>query len=582
MSYRNALLRPEKVKPPMVVETTENEPVPNVAPAAAPPLNNTNNNNNANWLQRIKINTPPPEPELFRNVNFPSPPSTPGPENNNWNRPEPELTDEQKRLLAEDPAGFLFLPTNLTDHMYPYYVYSQHYGECATDSFLNILFFADGYRNYFARLADKVYKNLRNEHRYDLLHYTPFFKSEVQRVFQITNSRFSLDDFEKIIDIFARIVRRFIFVMLLNHVGTKIASSLSTIIETECPVRVKERAVRRKSINLMAGIDIHDAILEFMGQDKRKKKNNSNELETKGLGTTEIQLLLSSFMNTIFAPRSKELYYRRLEIHETEEVESSLPFLKAVYLTASPLVGDKAGHAVAIFCFGNTWFLADNNIGKVIELKNFQPGKYFGKGVLSQFFIADFNSLRVREFLYGNHEVAVSGYQYELEQPRHSPFVIERLQKSTFYGFYIHESQDIDSPDKQYVIAASEDVNYTCLTMVEKYNVDDRIYFFAKVPFNAENDYGNENERNNENLPGPMKRNRLKKTKRRPRGRGKNRWTQRAKPARANQTRNLTGQLENVEEASGNAANEEYNEHMHRYFFPKKKGPAKFTLGNFL
>jgi hypothetical protein len=215
--------------------------------------------------------------------------------------PNAELTEEQKKLVEEDPAAYLFLPKSLYIRNAPYYIYSQHYGECATDSFLNILFFADGYRDYFGKLADTLYQHLRMEHRYDLLHYTPYFKNEVQRLYQIINveSLYHLG-FDSVVDIFARIVRRFILIMLLNQTDSTTANKLSEIIEQKCPLRVKKTAVRRKSINAMAGIDIHDAILEYLGDERREKKEGSNEIEllSKFSKPEEIKYFLSDSVLT--------------------------------------------------------------------------------------------------------------------------------------------------------------------------------------------------------------------------------------------------------------------------------------------
>jgi hypothetical protein len=97
---------------------------------------NTNKNINTNWLSKIQINLPE-EREPFRNVNFPSPLPSKASNTTNYNNlpPEPELTEEQKKFMEEDPAAYLFLPPSLYIRDVPYYIYSQHYGECATDSF---------------------------------------------------------------------------------------------------------------------------------------------------------------------------------------------------------------------------------------------------------------------------------------------------------------------------------------------------------------------------------------------------------------------------------------------------------------
>ena len=587
MSYRNVLVRPAPPKKEPVVRSLENEfEIVNAEPAVLsnnPPVNN----NNANWLSKIKINTPPPQPEPFRNVNFPSPPPSPGPNNNNNNyyyRREPELTEEQKKLVAEDPAAFLFLPSSLHIRDVPYYIYSQHYGECATDSFLNILFFADGFRDYFGKLANKLYKRLRVEHRNDLLYYTPYFKSEVQKLYEVLNaSHLPDDEFEKFVDIFARIVRRYIFVMLLNNAGST-AEKLATIIQTKCPVRLKDVSVRRKSVNLMAGIDIHDAILEFLGDGRRKpKKNEPEELEVQGLATTRIHYLVDEFMKSIFAPRSKKLYYHWHPFEDTEAIQPHLPFLKAVYVTGASSVKTEVGHAVAFFCHSNKWLLADNNIGVAIELEEFDPTKYFGEGVLSQFFISDFANINVNQLLRGNNGVKI--HRWNLDSYEYRPWAISSLQKSTYYGFYIYQDGNKNSNQEQIVLAIHSQNIYPCKVYTETFDQSQRIYFFAEEGLNSNLNW-NENKEVNPNLPGPFKRTKLKKTKRRPRSKGKRRTTQRAKPPRANHTLTLEGQMNNAREAANNAYNETWNQGWNKYYDslnpPRKANqPKGLTLGNF-
>jgi hypothetical protein len=571
MSYRNALVQLPKVNKPVVL----NEELAKVNNLQT----NINKNINTNWLSKIQVNLPE-EREPFRNVNFPSPLPSKSSNTTNYNNlpPEPELTEEQKRLIEEDPAAYLFLPRSLYIRDVPYYIYSQHYGECATDSFLNILFFADGYRQYFGKLADTLYKRLRMEHRYDLLHYTPYFKKEVERLYQIVNVE-SLDppDFDSLVDIFARIVRRFILVMLLNLSGYNTVNKLSEIIEQKCPLRVKKTAVRRKSINAMAGIDIHDAILEYLGDVRREKKKNSNELVTRGLSTYAIHTMLSWFMQTILAPRARGLTYQKLPFEQTEAIQPSLPLLKAVYLTGSPKQKDKAGHAVALFCHTKKWYLADNNLGIVLRLIEFDPSKYFGPGVVSQFFIADFQGVRVTELLAGNNDVKVAGFDFD--EARYNRYIVERLQRGTFYGFYLYNNGDKNESAEQIVIAVSRENTFPCELLKEEFDQDQRIYFFADESLAVENEV-QVNELH-PNLPSPFKRTHLKKTKRRSRSKGKRRTTQRAKPVRANQTRFLEEQVNNVGNARNNVANERMNENVARYFF-KGKQPQKMTLGNFL
>lgn len=573
------MLRQPKVKNEMNLE---------VEPLVIPNTVLSNNNTNENWLSKIQVNMPP-EPELFQNVNFPSPSSKKNINTKNYYNlsPNAELTEEQQRLVEEDPAAYLFLPKSLYIRDAPYYIYSQHYGECATDSFLNILFFADGYRDYFGKLADTLYQHLRMEHRYDLLHYTPYFKKEVQRLYQIVNVE-SLDqpDFDSLVDIFARIVRRFILVMLLNQAGSTTTKKLSEIIEQKCPLRVKKTGVRRKSINAMAGIDIHDAILEYLGDERREKKEGSNELVTRGLSTYAIHTVLSWLMKTVFAPRARELTYQMVPFEQTDAIQPYLPLLKAVYLTGSPREVGKVGHAVGLFCHTKKWYLADNNVGISLPLSDFEPTKYFGPGVVSRFFMTDLQGIRVRELLRGNNDVKIIGFTFDDLQ--YSIYMIERLQNATFYGFYIYEDGDINKGAEQIIIAISRENTLPCEKLQETFDQDQRIYFFADESEALTNEV--KVNQLNPNLPSPFKRTNLKKTKRRSKSKGKRRTTQRAKPARANLTRPLVEQVDNINNASNNAYNEKqnefstrYDEQIKRYYKPKDRPKAKgLTLGNFI
>jgi hypothetical protein len=118
---------------------------------------------------------------------------------------------------------------------------------------------------------------------------------------------------------------------------------------------------------------------------------------------------------------------------------------------------------------------------------------------------------------------------------------------------------------------------------LEKFDQDQRIYFFADESVPVVNE-AQLNELK-PNLPSPLKRSKLKKTKRRPKSKGKRRTTQRAKPARANQTRILEEEVENLGNAANNAyadaSTEDLNKNMYKYYFKGKK-PQGLTLGNFI
>ncbi len=331
----------------------------------------------------------------------------------------------------------------------------------------------------------------------------------------------------------------------------------------------------------MAGIDIHDAILEYLGDERREKKKNSNELVTRGLSTYAIHTILGWFMKTILAPRARSLTYQWHPFEQTEAIQPFLPLLKAVYLTGSPRQVGKVGHAVALFCHTKKWYLADNNLGKPLSLEDFEPSKYFGPGVLSQFFMTDFQGIRVTELLAGNNDVKIAGFDFD--EARYNRYTIERLQGGTFYGFYVYMNGEKDEGAEQIVIAISRENMFPCELLLEKFDQDQRIYFFAdeSVPL------ANESQVNelHPNLPSPLRRSRLKKTKRRPKSKGKRRTTQRAKPARANQTLGLEGQVNNLKNAANNAyadaSTEDLNKNMYKYYFKGKK-PQGLTLGNFI
>jgi hypothetical protein len=200
---------------------------------------------------------------------------------------------------------------------------------------------------------------------------------------------------------------------------------------------------------------------------------------------------------------------------------------------------------------------------------------------LSQFFMTDFQGIRVTELLAGNHDVKVAGFDFD--EARYNRYAIQNLQGGTFYGFYVYANGEKDEGADQIVIAISRENTFPCEVLVEKFDQDQRIYFFADESTPVVNE-----EQVNElhpNLPSPLRRSRLKKTKRRAKSKGKRRTTQRAKPARANQTRILEEGDENLGNAANNAyadaSTEDLNKNMYKYYFKGKK-PQGLTLGNFI
>ena len=164
--------------------------------------------------------------------------------------------------------------------------------------------------------------------------------------------------------------------------------------------------------------------------------------------------------------------------------------------------------------------------------------------------------------------------------------MIERLQNATFYGFYIYEDGDRNKGSQQIIIAITHENTFPCEKLQETVEQDQRIYFFAddsealvnKVTVNELNP----------NLPSPLRQNKLKQTKRRPKSKGKRRTTQRAKPRRVYQTKKLRkgegeGELNNLRNTMINASNEAQNEFSTKYDTNMGRTKAQaLTLGNFI
>ena len=297
--------------------------------------------------------------------------------------------------LTPESTRKAFPPNDLRLYLPPVHIPSQHLGDCAADTIQTALFFADGFQEEFAELANTLYKKyIRSEPLVLFGIDNPKLKEEVQKAYRLPESLSQQQD--DTVSVFANMVRRYILVRLLDF-GTEEEIATLPVPSTTCLLRSAVPQIglvreRRKSVNVLAGSTIARKISRIF----EPSSMFTSDLKLK---PTEIHMKLEhTFFCTLF------LLFKLARLHALVwKVGVPLPFdtsmIRAILfplLQSKQNTGTKSleggGHSISVFLFQGEWYLQDDNIGIAKLIPSFDVDHFISnKG---EFFITSYRNLR--------------------------------------------------------------------------------------------------------------------------------------------------------------------------------------------
>ena len=295
-----------------------------------------------------------------------------------------------------------FPPNDLRLYLPPVHIPSQHLGDCAADTIQTALFFADGFQEEFATLANRLYiKYIHTEPSLLFSIDNPKLRDEIRKTYELSDSLSQQE--EDALAVFANMIRRYILVRLLDF-GTEQEIASLNIPRTSCilPRAVPQMGLvkgRRKSVNLLAGATIARKLSRVFEPSSLLGSNLK-------LKETEIHLIMEhAFFCLLF-----KLFKQRLMHSIVWNLSSPTPFdidISKVTAILFPLIQTKknmgkqslegAGHSISLFRFQETWYLQDDNIGIAKPIPQFDPEDFIQKK--GKFFISSYTNLQTKSDL---------------------------------------------------------------------------------------------------------------------------------------------------------------------------------------
>lgn len=293
------------------------------------------------------------------------------------------------------PNKSQFPPDDLRLFLPPVHIPSQHLGDCAADTIQTALFFADGFQEIFAELANTLYKKyIRTEPLVVLGVDNPTLIEEVRKAFSVPPTISQQE--QDAITVFASMIRRFILVRLLDF-GTEEEIAALKIPPTTCllPGAVPPMGIvrgRRKSLNLLSGATLARKISRIfepsslIGPDLKLKPTEITLQLEHDFFCLLFRLTQQAMMHSFIFERVKPIPV------ETSTIRAILYPLILTQKNQGAQSLEEGGHSISLFRFQDQWYLQDDNIGIAKPLPKFDLEHYIqGK---SEFFITSFSFLQ--------------------------------------------------------------------------------------------------------------------------------------------------------------------------------------------
>ena len=298
-------------------------------------------------------------------------------------------------LSARPQTRPVFPPSDLRLYLPPVHIPSQHLGDCAADTIQTALFYADGFQEEFAELANTLYtKYIQTEPLVLFGVDNPKLVEEVRSAYSLSTSLSQQD--EDALAIFATMIRRYILVRLLDF-GTEDQIASLHIPPTTCLLpgavpSLENVKTRRKSINVLAGATIARKLSRVFEPSSML----NSTLKLKG---TEIKLTTEHAFFCLLFKLFKQRTMHSMIWNSNNPVLFDTSTIRVILFSlmltkkntgVDSLEGE--GHSTSLFRFQDIWYLQDDNIGIAKLLPDFNLEHFLSKKGI--FFISSYKQLQ--------------------------------------------------------------------------------------------------------------------------------------------------------------------------------------------